>query len=161
MLSNTSICTRLKEVVDLKTGGNQSEFASEMGWTPQYLSRLVKGAGGVGIRPVMSILEHFPDINARWLLLGEGMMLSSEADALKEHLLRLLLLEKYLPVMSEEEIEHITHEERIGFPEEKIAEWAVKLAARQKLVTDAMRRSDRGGKTSTLSPKISSKPSKV
>lgn len=38
--------TRLRKIIDYKTGGNQAEFAALMGWKPQYLFRLLKGDGG-------------------------------------------------------------------------------------------------------------------
>ena len=62
---------RLRQIIEYATGGNQTEFAALMGWSPQYLSRLILGQGGIGIRPIVALLEKFPDINARWLLLGE------------------------------------------------------------------------------------------
>ena len=65
---------RLLEIIRYKTGGRQNAFAELMGWSPQYLTKLVKG-DNFGLQPVLAILSAFPEINARWLLFGQGSML--------------------------------------------------------------------------------------
>lgn len=66
--------SRINKIIDYKTDGNRTDFAAIMGWSRQYLSKLLRGES-IGIAPVRSILATFPDIDARWLLLGEGKML--------------------------------------------------------------------------------------
>ena len=66
--------SRINEIIDYKTDGNRTDFAALMGWSRPYLSKLLRGES-IGIVPVRSILATFPDIDARWLLLGEGKML--------------------------------------------------------------------------------------
>lgn len=127
--------------MELKTPGSQSDFAALMGWSPQYLFRLLKGESGIGIRPVVALLEKFPDINARWLLLGEGAMVTSGVDEAKAHLLALLSLEKYMPVMSVEELRQLTEEGRTDFPPETLARWESLLADRQQFFSEAQKRS--------------------
>jgi len=61
---------RLKHLIELKTNGSQKEFAELMGWSPQYLTKLLKGEGEFGLKPVLTILSAFPEIDARWLLFG-------------------------------------------------------------------------------------------
>ena len=90
---------RLLQFIQYKTDGRQAEFAALMGWSPQYLNRLAKGESGIGIRPIVALLEKFPELNARWLLLGEGAMINTGADAVKTRLRKLLEIEKYMPVM--------------------------------------------------------------
>ena len=34
---------RLQEIIQYKTGGRQKDFAELMGWTPQYVFKLLKG----------------------------------------------------------------------------------------------------------------------
>ena len=63
---------RLKHLIELKTNGSQKDFAELMGWTPQYLTKLLKGEGEFGLKPVLTILSAFPEIDARWLLFGPG-----------------------------------------------------------------------------------------
>ena len=65
---------RLLDIIKYETGGRQKDFAAAMGWTPQYLTKLLKGEN-FGITPVKTLLEKLPEINARWLLLGQGEML--------------------------------------------------------------------------------------
>ena len=132
---------RLRKLIEFKTSGNQSEFAALMGWTPQYLSRLVLGESGIGIRPVVALLEKFPDLNARWLLLGEGAMVTSGVDKAKQHLLRLLSLEKYMPVMSASELHSLTEDGKTDFSESDIARWEELLSRREYYINSAIQRS--------------------
>lgn len=132
---------RLRQIIEYTTGGNQTEFAALMGWSPQYLSRLILGQGGIGIRPVVALLEKFPDINARWLLLGEGAMLTTAVDAAKEHLRQLLTLEQYMPAMTAEEIHQLTVEGRTDFPTETITRWQQQLDKKNNFINDAIKRS--------------------
>lgn len=50
------------------------EFAEYMGWSRQYLNTLLSGKN-IGMSVVTSICQKFPDISARWMLLGDGIML--------------------------------------------------------------------------------------
>ncbi len=101
---------RLKEIIRYKTGGRQVDFATLCGWTPQYVAKLLRG-DNFGLAPVKTILALFPDIDARWLLFGEGDMLTQEATAeiyrrTQTMIQGLLDLEKYLPVMTAEELRY-------------------------------------------------------
>ena len=125
---------RLLQFIQYKTGGKQAEFASLMGWSPQYLHKMLK-EGGIGIRPIVALLEKFPELNARWLLLGEGAMLTTGADAVKSHLLKLLELEKYMPVMTPEEL-RLLEDGQTDFGAESIARWDELLADRSKKIND-------------------------
>lgn len=99
---------RLLEIIRYKTGGRQNAFAELMGWSPQYLAKLVKG-DNFGLQPVLAILSAFPEINARWFLFGQGSMLEAgmlfdlQRQAMS-HIQSLLDLDKYIPVMTGEEI---------------------------------------------------------
>ena len=65
---------RIGVIIEYKTAGKRNEFARQMGWSAPYLAKLLRGEG-LGIAPVRTILETYPEIDARWLLLGEGDML--------------------------------------------------------------------------------------
>lgn len=99
---------RLQEIIKYKTAGRQNKFCELLGWSPQYLAKLLRG-DNFGIRPVLTLLEKLPEINARWLLLGQGEMLEigklfnlqREAFA---HIQAVLEMEKYIPFMSPEEL---------------------------------------------------------
>lgn len=101
---------RLQQLIDYKTGGRQTDFARLTGWTPQYLFKLLKGKD-FGLRPCLTLLEVMPEVNARWLLLGEGTMLTDGGCALtgiRRDILnladRLMSLESLLPFMTEAEV---------------------------------------------------------
>ena len=125
---------RLLQFIQYKTGGKQAEFAELMGWSPQYLHKLLK-EGGIGIRPIVALLEKFPELNARWLLLGEGAMLNTGADAVKSHLLKLLELEKYMPVMTPDEL-RLLEDGQTDFDAETIIRWEELLSERRKKIND-------------------------
>ncbi len=99
---------RLLEIIRYKTGGKQNAFAELMGWSPQYLAKLVKG-DNFGLQPVLAILSAFPEINARWFMFGQGsmlevgMMFDLQRQAMS-HIQSLLDLDKYIPVMTGEEV---------------------------------------------------------
>ena len=116
--------TRLAELIQYITNGKQVEFAEMMGWTPQYVYKLLK-EGGIGIKTVASLLETFPNLNARWLILGEGNMIIPHTDIVKKQLLQLLEIEKYIPVMTKEELQEMT----IGrsFSQTTIDKWEMLL----------------------------------
>ena len=116
--------TRLAEFIKYTTNGKQVEFAEMMGWTPQYLYKLLK-EGGVGIRPIVALLEKFPNLNARWFILGEGSMIVPPTDAIKKHLLSLLQLEQFIPVMTNEEIQLMSSGHQ--FDQETISKWEILL----------------------------------
>ena len=89
---------RLLIFIDYKTNGNHKEFADMMGWSPQYLHKMLKG-DSMGIQPVTSLLQKFPELNARWLILGDGAMLD-----IRSCIMYMLEMEKYIPVMSRDSL---------------------------------------------------------
>ena len=122
---------RLQEIIRYKTGGHQTKFAQLMGWTPQYLAKLLRGEN-FGIQPVLSLLEALPEINARWLMLGQGDMLEigklfqlqREAFA---HVQSVLELERYIPFMSPDELrvfeEAVTNGHKPDFKPDTLLKW--------------------------------------
>lgn len=99
---------RLLKILEYKTGGKQTPFAKMLGWTPQYLKKLLNGVN-FGLQPVITILSAFPEINARWLLLGDGEMLSSDTYTgirreVYSNIQDILEMEKYLPYMQPDEL---------------------------------------------------------
>lgn len=99
---------RLLEIIRYKTGGRQVAFADLLGWSPQYLAKLLKG-DNFGLSPVLTLLSAFPEINARWLLFGTDSMLEAGRlfDLQREsmaHIISLLDLDKYIPYMTGDEV---------------------------------------------------------
>ena len=121
--------TRLKEIIKYK-GMSQLDFASYMGWTPQYTNNLVTD-GSIGIKPIIAVLEKFPEVDARWLLLGEGTMLTDCSSIVKGQLFRLLEIEQYMRVMTADELESVQNG-CTEFPEETIERWEMLLNEQRK-----------------------------
>lgn len=126
-------------IIDYKTGGKQTAFAKLLGWTPQYLAKLLRGEN-FGIQPVITILSTFPELDARWFLLGEGRMLASEAytgirQGMYAHIQGILELEKYLPFMQPEEL-HIFEQSVITgkmpvFSPDTVSKWKEQASERE------------------------------
>lgn len=110
---------RLLEIIKYATNGKQVEFANIMGWKPQYITKCLRE--GMGIKPIIALLEKFPELNARWLILGEGTMLDASIEGVKKHLMHLLQIEKYMPVMTADEQQRMLAGEE--FNEEDILRW--------------------------------------
>lgn len=116
---------RLALFIDYKTGGNQKEFAEMLGWSPQYLHKMLKG-DSMGIQPVVSLLQKFPELDARWLILGDGTMLNPVRNLIME----LLSLEKYIPVMSREEVQALATG-KTDFDNSTIEGWKARLEQKE------------------------------
>ncbi|MBO5860760.1 MAG: hypothetical protein J6Q45_03720 [Alistipes sp.] len=121
--------TRLSQFIDYATGGNKADFARSLGWSPQYLSGMLKDCR-IGMNPLLTLLTKYPELNARWLLLGEGAMLTACGDAIKAQLTRLLTIEQYLPVMTAEEQQCIINND-YNFDAETFAKWRTLLAEKR------------------------------
>lgn len=99
---------RLQEIIQYKTKGKQKDFAELLGWTPQYLTKLIKGEN-FGLQPVLRIVETLPDLNVRWFLTGQGDMLTEERrsgirrEAI-EQAQRIMDFERLVPVMTPDEL---------------------------------------------------------
>lgn len=146
---------RLKAIIKYKTDGKQKDFAAIMGWTPPYLAKLLAGGGNFGIQPVLAVLKTFPEINARWFLLGEGDMFTSDKygnlrQQSLSHIKDVLDLERFLPVMTPDELTEyekmVTSNNSPGFGYDTRLRWMELAAERQMCVNmkvnEAMRKSD-------------------
>ena len=145
---------RLREIIKCKTNGRQKDFADVFGWKPSYVGKLLAGTA-IGIQPIMAILRRYPDINARWLLLGEGRMIEKDKESLLRdravmHIAKVIRLERYLPCMTDDEISAyermVTADEDPLFDSGAELRWMSILAERQMendvRVNNAMRKSD-------------------
>lgn len=97
---------RLLTIIQYRTAGKRIEFAEFMGWSPQYLAKLLKG-DSFGLRPVTAILEKMPEIDARWLLTGAGAMFGDSKgtarDIIRQKIQALVTLEHSLAGMTDSE----------------------------------------------------------
>lgn len=124
---------RLGKLVAYLSGGKKTEFADRMGWSPQYLNRLLSDSGSMGLRPVITLLERIPGLNARWLLLGEGQMMADATAGVRDKLLRILDLERYIPVMTEDEVGMLA-DGKTDFPADTVARWQTDLDIRKEKI---------------------------
>lgn len=127
---------RLMEIIRYKTGGKQKTFAELMGWSAPYLAKLLRG-DNFGLQPVLTILEKLPEINARWLLLGQGSMLNDDKvfGLRRETYSRvqsILAFDRYLSVMSPEELHSyegvLRGESLSAFSDEEVSRWEAMLS---------------------------------
>ena len=99
---------RLAQIIAYKTGGRKRKFCDLVGWTPQYLQKLLSGEN-FGLKPILTLAETLPELNLRWLLLGEGDMIDSrdiqlrQKDALLDFVRAGLQAERYVAVMTADE----------------------------------------------------------
>jgi hypothetical protein len=69
------IHTRLWTFVQY-TGMSESAFCSRLGFSNGFLGKIIKNKISFGIDKAQRILYEFPELNCRWLLLGEGDMIT-------------------------------------------------------------------------------------
>ena len=139
-MNTNTMNSRLQEIIRYKTGGRQADFSKLLGWTPQYLAKLLRG-DNFGLQPVLTILSTLPEINARWLLLGQGDMLEigklfnlqREAFA---HIQAILEIEKYIPFMSPDELyeyeQAVTTGRKPVFSPDALSSWQQRASEREK-----------------------------
>lgn len=128
---------RLSQFISYKTGGNQKEFAALLGWSPQYLHKMLKG-DSMGIQPVITLLQTFPELNARWLILGEGFMFDIRSNIIhmidiRRNIMHMIELEKFIPVMNREELAELEGG-KTDFDEATRMRWQEMLDKRQREV---------------------------
>lgn len=109
-----SINQRIAQIIDDKTGGNLTRFSEILGTSPQYVAKLIKEGGSVGIDPITKILKVFPDVEARWLILGESDDVTEIRREIRERVKVLLELEKYIPAMDDEDLNLLASSLRDG-----------------------------------------------
>jgi len=56
------------------------ELANKMGKSYSYVHGLTNGKNSIGLRVIESILKIFPDVNARWFIIGHGEIYSNYSD---------------------------------------------------------------------------------
>lgn len=146
---------RLREIILYKTNGRHKQFAEMIGMSPQYLAKLLHGAN-FGLQPVLTILKALPEVNARWFLLGVGEMLTDDhrngdlRRLMIDHMRDVLDLERFVPVMSPEELQGyvkmVSGDGQPAFDQETRSRWIAKTAENYQVIEarikSAMEKSD-------------------
>lgn len=70
------INNRISQIID-HYRLEQKDFAQKIGTTPGNISKLINGLTSPGGKILESILVHYPEISAEWLMRGKGEMLIS------------------------------------------------------------------------------------
>ena len=131
---------RIIEIIDYKTQGNKKRFSFEIGVPQTQMTQVARGRS-IGITFVCRILSRYPDISARWLLLGEGTMLNMEAQNdlrtdLLNHVQMVLQLDRFVSVMTGEELSQyistLNNPSLLILPDAKIQEWEQREILRDK-----------------------------
>jgi hypothetical protein len=145
---------RLLKIMQYKTGGKQTEFAFILGWSPQYLAKLLKGEN-FGLQPVLTVMAGLPEINARWFLTGEGDMIETKKytdirKAMYENMIKTLDMEKYMPVMSPTELRKfeqiVTGKKEADFSPDTVAKWEGLLQVRNENINAKFKAATRKSK---------------
>lgn len=71
---------RVNELLTIKKL-SQSALADGLGLSRATVNQWLKRENSFGLESVRKLLIYFPDLNARWLILGEGEMLETSANA--------------------------------------------------------------------------------
>lgn len=73
-MPKTTINRRIELLIDhLKH--SETSFSRAIDEYPRTTNRIVLGMHGPSVPYIVKILETFPQVDARWLLLGEGKMM--------------------------------------------------------------------------------------
>lgn len=72
---STAINERFNQIRDSFFDGDNKLFAAKIGEKEQNLSSICTGSRSVGLATIMKLLRSIPDVDANWLLMGDGNML--------------------------------------------------------------------------------------
>ena len=72
---NSQINERFNQIRDSFFDGDNKLFAAKIGEKEQNLSSICTGSRSVGLATIMKLLRSIPDVDANWLLMGDGNML--------------------------------------------------------------------------------------
>lgn len=97
-----NINARIKQLIDVYANGRESEFAKQINVSQQTLNRLFNKSSRNGEYPqpttsvLCAITNIFVDVNARWLLTGDGDMFAQSAPTVEPmpEIFRQILKEK-------------------------------------------------------------------
>lgn len=76
---NEGLIARFDEIREVLFNGFNRAFAEKTGIHPNTMSGMCNGSSPIGITNILKVLNNIPEINARWLMTGEGKMLNEGA----------------------------------------------------------------------------------
>lgn len=91
LASNSAVNERIAQVITLKANGSQVRFSELTGLGESQVSNITTKKHAPGFSTLSKIITTFPNLNARWLITGQGGPITSEQD---DHNLRALLESK-------------------------------------------------------------------
>lgn len=74
-IKKTDLASRISQIRDKFCDGENKEFARKLDMKVENTSSYCNGHINAGLKPIEKILQTFPQVNARWLVTGEGEML--------------------------------------------------------------------------------------
>ena len=141
MNTNIEIAKRIAALSAYKDFKTDTDFGAFLGWTKQYTYRILRGQV-VGLTVINTILDKFPEVNARWLITGEGSMIDNAYMA--RYFTTLHQLNDYIPVMTKEELDRVNH--TASFTASDLAVWQSRLAERNAAIEDRFRKAQKPAK---------------
>jgi hypothetical protein len=66
-------------------GMNNNSFAKSLGKTHTTVTNITDSKSKPGFELLETVLEHYPDVNPEWLILGKGEMMRGTASVPSEH----------------------------------------------------------------------------
>lgn len=101
---------RIRQIINAKTGGNVTQFAEICGVSTSTMAHALSNIRDCSAMTLAAIVNAYPDINANWLLTGNGDMTRpfglayAEAQFLK-NVLKTLEIAALIPKMSGEQVQ--------------------------------------------------------
>lgn len=91
---------RIKKYIDYK-GISVSAFEKSIGMSNASFGKSLKNGGSIGGDKLEKILSVYPDINAEWLLTGDGEMLKSTTKMKISHIDNDWILKRFEEIVAE------------------------------------------------------------
>lgn len=79
-MGDDTISHRIKQFYESHLRVSQNNFAEMIGANQSTISAMMQRNSGVNTKVITLLLKRFPQINAKWLLLGEGEMLETNGN---------------------------------------------------------------------------------